>query len=767
MNILSKIACITFLSLPCTALAQSQGAVYMPDTAFKVIANGMEQAIAFGGGFNNPQLSMADLNNDGKQDLVVYERSVDEVRTFINKGTASNPDYRYAPEYAANFPIVNHYLKMLDYNCDNIPDLFHRGTMYGCEVYKGYYNAQNQLCFTYFKALFHPSPSGWVNVYCDPGDIPGIVDIDNDGDLDFLAFGILGYTLQWYRNMRVEDGLPCDSIRMILQDKCWGKIQQSFERTHLLGFWCAQNSPVVPDDPNGNQDTDVTSAGKTTLHTGNTLCFLDYDGDGDKDYLNGNILYPEIQFLKNGKVEVSNSRDTITSQDTTWQSNGHIYSTSLWPSAFHLDIDQDGDKDIVITPHGENVSENVRVMALYRNTGSDASPVFSYAGDSLITNKNIDVGTGSYPMLYDYDKDGKVDMFIGGDGVFQPNGNLRGKIAYYKNTSTTGNPSFTLQTNDFLNYFAVNTRGAYPAVGDLDNDGKDDLVIGRADGTLSFYKNNAASANTQPDWQLTVPAMTDAAGISIDSTQTPAPFIYDMDKDGKKDLIIGSAAGWLYYYKNVGNANELKLEHKTSKLGMVKADPQSLFGGYGAPFVGRIDNTSQDYLLMGSNSGVIYRFTGFQNGNTTAPYQRLDSAYSYIDTAFNDYSGYRSVPAVADLDNDGKYEMVVGNVLGGVKIYKQSIVVSVGNGPSLAEEKVIAYPNPAKESLNILWERDFSNGGNVVVDLYSMAGQKVAHVIVKNNYSCILPTKNLSAGVYHCVVTAGTSRKLLKVVIIN
>jgi len=110
----------------------------------------------------------------------------------------------------------------------------------------------------------------------------------------------------------------------------------------------------------------------------------------------------------------------------------------------------------------------------------------------------IDIGTAAYPMLFDYNKDGKPDLFIGSDGYYQNNHILRSRISYYQNTSTPGNPSFTLQTDDFLSLNALNFQGAAPATGDIDNDGIADLVIGRTNGTLSYFKNIAASDAAPP-----------------------------------------------------------------------------------------------------------------------------------------------------------------------------------------------------------------------------------------------------------------------------
>jgi hypothetical protein len=130
-----------------TAKAQYQGNVYTEDTSIKVMAYGQEKKNAWCGGMSNPQFAVADLNHDGLNDLVIFEWGNQQVKTFINKGSAGNPDYVYAPHYIQNFPACNDYLKLEDYNQDGTPDLIIRGYA-GFEAHKGYYNSHNKpYCF--------------------------------------------------------------------------------------------------------------------------------------------------------------------------------------------------------------------------------------------------------------------------------------------------------------------------------------------------------------------------------------------------------------------------------------------------------------------------------------------------------------------------------------------------------------------------------------------------------------------------------------------
>jgi hypothetical protein len=911
------------------ATAQAQPIKYRPDTTWKLFAYSNERTLGFSGGFNNPQFGMGDLNNDGKKDLIVFEKGSLQIRTFVNYGAAGNPDYRYRPQYEKYFPVKNgvravgSYMKIEDLNCDNIPDLVTRGSG-GFSIYYGFYQ-NNALHFNYYKDLYYsplaatqegfeattfptngwkvantngkgwsrvtsgsnPSASpkqgmamamfnanamssgttalltsknfrlspnlksegklsfwiyrdnataadslsvfvnsadtlnanavylggiarsrsinlpdtkpadGWyqytfpvpmhvtgnkmyflfrgtsrggnnifiddvnyitsnpfgdVNAYVDPGgDIPGIADIDNDGDMDFFSYYIGGGYISFYKNYQKDEGLPCDSIHINLKDACWGKVYQGFTVEQTLGVACNSLQPIVPP-------------AKVT-HTGNTLCIFDHDGDGDMDVLNGGVSYNNIQFLKNGKVEFAHPRDSMIAQDTAWQTTGHSYYTMQFPAAFHIDIDQDGKKDILISPSAELASENYRNIAFYKNTGTPSVPAFTYQHDTLLVEETIDMGSGSYPILYDYDKDGKHDILVGGDGYLQSDGSFRGRIAYLRNTSAGSNGSFTLQDNNFLNLDALSKKGAYPAVGDLDNDGFDDLVVGHADGTISFYKNTAASAGVQPQWVLTTSVIKDVTNKNIDSNQYAAPLIYDIDKDGKKDLLIGGQSGWIFFYKGTGSAGQVALQYQTGKLGGIRADSWNFLSGYSAPFIGKTDSTGTEYFVVGSNSGRIARYTGFQTGNVTTPYQVVDTAYHDINLVLSGYSGFRSVPAFGDIDGDGKYEMVLGNVLGGLYIFEQQDVTGVPEIPQ-TDYAVEIYPNPARNTVSLKWDSGFSGDERVNLCIRSVTGQLLVQAVFESNEAN--PAVNIShlpAGIYLCELSAGNHRAVRKLVI--
>jgi hypothetical protein len=749
-----KLLCVTAM-VATTLTATAQKIYFEHQPAPQVFEGSKEKVLAWCGGINVPQLALADLNNDGKKDLVVYETGYNNVRTFINKGTAGNPLYRYEPGYAANFPSVQVFIKLVDYDRDGISDFITRG-FYGFNVFKGYFDAQNKLAFNYYRSMAYQvpvaptTPTGWLPVTCLPEDMPDILDIDGDGDLDAVSFNQLGAVINFYRNCQVEDGLVKDSIRVCLKDECWGRTYQDVPRTHVLGHVC-DNSGV---SCKGCEEEDQ---GRVTHIGGNVLTLFDYDGDGDKDYMTSNVSYPDVQFFKNGKVEYQYPIDTMIAQDTIWDGNGKEVSISTWAAPIALDIDQDGDTDLIFTSHAA-ATENYKSVWLFKNDGSYN---YNYVSDSFLVEDMIDVGTGSYPLFYDFNKDGKKDLLLGSDGVFHPAwGTNRASISYFENTGTATQPQFTLKTRDLMGLAAANYKGTAIAIGDLDNDGKDDLVVGHTDGTLSYFKNIAASNSVEPVWSLSQSTMKDKNGNIIDVLGYAAPCIYDMNKDGKPDLVIGSKYGAVAYYENNSTgAGNYALAMVSQMLGDMKGGPSNS-DGYSTPFIGRIDNTGTDYLMLGTVDGEINRFDGFQAGNTSGSYQRVDSAYEGI------HVGRRSAPAFADLDGDGKYEMVLGTETGGLHFFDQYFNVGIADIAKGDLADIRVYPNPAANKVNVSWQREGSNV--VTIKIVSLTGQVLLqHDASAGSINASLDISALPAGMYYCIVSGGNNQAVKPLAVIR
>ena len=99
------------------------------------------QALAFGlaGGIKAAQYNAIDLDRDGKDDLLVFDRLGEVIMPFLNKATEEGEiNYEYAPQYKDLFRDIKKWIRIRDYNNDGIEDIFSGGIVDGIEIRRGY-----------------------------------------------------------------------------------------------------------------------------------------------------------------------------------------------------------------------------------------------------------------------------------------------------------------------------------------------------------------------------------------------------------------------------------------------------------------------------------------------------------------------------------------------------------------------------------------------------------------------------------------------------
>ena len=122
-------------------------------------------------------------------------------------------------------------------------------------------------------------------------------------------------------------------------------------------------------------------------------------------------------------------------------------------------------------------------------------------------------------------------------------GSWRANIAFHRNDGTALEPRFVRVDSAYVTI----TRGSNttPALVDIDADGDFDLFIGEASGTINFYRNTGTP--TDPHFEFVTDKFND-----IDIGRRSFPTFADLDGDGDQDLIIGSEANGLTFYRNTG-----------------------------------------------------------------------------------------------------------------------------------------------------------------------------------------------------------------------
>ena len=718
------------------------------------------------GGMNSCQFGEVDMNMDGIKDLFVFDRHGDRIMTFINGGTQNTIDYEYAPEYITSFPELSDWAILADYNMDGKEDIFtYAKILPGIIVYKNVSETELAFELEVYPYLESFQGSGYTNILVTDVDYPGISDIDNDGDLDILTFWGLGAFVEMHENQSMEKyGIP-DSLDYIKTTSCWGYFAENDESNIIYLDTCLGGKDC-------NLKYEKNEKDRTTRHTGSTFLLIDLDGDDDKDLVLGDVDYPNLVELINGGTADS---AFMISQDTAFPSYNKPVNLFSMPAAACLDVNNNAVNDLIISPFdpGLTTSGNNKSVWLYNNLGANDNPEFDFSDGSFLQSDMIDLGSGAYPLFEDYDGDGLPDLFISDFGYYiysyySPGMFLHSvywsNIALYKNTGSANNPAFTRITHDFANLHQYHLTGIYVTFGDTDADGDKDMIIGMQNGTL-WYFENIAGQNTI--WDFADPVQ-NYQGIDVGDFSTPQ--LFDLNGDELVDLIIGEQDGNLNYYENTGSLSSPSFTFITDSLGKVSVtDPQVSYTGYSTPFFFK-NTENKTNLVVGSESGQIFYYKNI-DGNLQGTFEQNDSLYLLInDEPFELMSGIRTGATLEDLDNDGYFDLVVGNYSGGLNFYYgvEAPQVSRINKIQNNTFNCKIYPNPAKDRIFI----DFKNAGvfkHVHINVYNLVSKKVFTNDFYNILDLSLQVDNLPDGMYilELVLDAEYEVRLYKRMIIS
>ena len=686
--------------------------------SIEVTKNGVPLSLAWSGGLNYSQFSEIDYDYDGYMDLLVFDRSNDQIRLFENRLVNGNRMYVFNPNGHTLFPTDLRYrLAAIDYNQDGKNDLFAYG-IGGVKVYKNTGNSTTGLQWTVSKNLLYSDNWGtMLNLYVSSADIPAIVDVDLDGDIDILTYHISGEYLQYHKNLSQETYGHSDSLMFELKNECWGGFREDVNSNSV--FLNDQTAPCQGGNvPNPQLKPNETEK----AHAGSTVLAIDMDGNGVKDLLLGDVAYPSINFLTNGGTTV-NSNSLMISANPNFPANSTPVSMQLFPAAFWVDVDFDSKKDLLVAPNAKNVSENETSVLKYKNTLSNTNPNFVFETKAFLQEDMIEHGTGSIPVLTDLDNDGLVDLFVANYFSYKPTLTKESRIAYYKNTGTTNNPVFTFIDNDFLN-LSQSGLGLrmVPSFGDLNNDGKKDIILGLENGTLCYLQNT--TSGSIPTFSTPITNYQDHIGQTINIGQFATPQLFDLNLDGKLDLIIGKKTGEILYYQNKGTLTSPSFELINSNLGNVDVSTSISPDGFAVPhFFRNLDTT---YLMVGSLEGAIFFYDSIdENLASGTGFRTISSNFLNQDKNIGGYSAC----AVGDLDNDSNLDLIIGQDLGGLFFLEHDSLSNLGlMNPFFTLPEIHIYPNPAYDRITITSDIDLNN---LEILVYSSTGKLVDKKIGK------------------------------------
>jgi len=691
------------------------------------------------GGLNFCQFSEIDLNMDGINDLFVFDRqgvNGGRITTFINKGTPNKVAYVNAPEYASKFPPLQDWVLLADYNCDGKMDIF-TSTLSGMKVFENTSTVAGGLSFKLATSLLrsdYGNSGPPLNLYVSSTDLPAIVDVDGDGDLDILTYANGFFFIEYHRNMSMERYGTCDSLNAFVKNRyCFGGFEDNSSMA-CQNYIQQTNDSCVIVSPNPHPDT-IQSV---QHHTGNcTLCFNE-GGNKAKDLLLGHIGCSSVTELKNTG---DTSFAKFTSVDYSFPAYDVPVNLDIFSCGFLADVDNDGKKDVLFSPnnYSQGAAEDFQSVHWYKNIGTNDSTVLHFQQKNFLQDQMIDVGEGAFPVLHDYDGDGLADLFIGNYGYYDTSG-IVAEIALFRNTGTAIHPRFTLVTRDFANLSTLHlglTQFA-PTFGDLDGDGDADMVIGDDRGNLYYFEKMPGA----PDNYTYVPNFLP----SNSQIMAAVPQLIDLNRDGRLDLVIGARNGHIYYYQNSGSptAPAFPSTPTSAQLGGINTTISGYSTGYAAPFF--YDEAGSYRLLVGTENGCIKKYSGI-DGNLGGNFTLLDPLVAYIG------EGERSIPYGYDINGDGLMDMFVGNFSGGLEFYQGSNALGFAPVQSGTKMDFKLFPNPATDELTISLS-EFNPGEKCTFQLIDLLGRLVLHSEI-TSAELKIRVAGLAEGTYVCSILTG------------
>jgi hypothetical protein len=582
--------------------------------------------LAFHGGFNVPRPQLVDVDGDGAMDLLVQEET-GSVALFKGHGmVAGLPRFTLHSLRFADLDVGEWY-RFADVDLDGDLDLL---TEQPYSYIRYYRNEGAPTSPRFVLAADTLRDVDGRAIFSDRQNIPQLADLDCNERIDLLV-GQLDGTVSRYEAVAPSgSGVPrfelvtseFEGIRIIGQ----GAVREDAAAVPLS---LSSHAPLsLATLPRLTSERAAWYGGRPTRHGANTMALADHDGDGDLDLFWGDYFEPGLLLIQNaGRCGAPNFR----SPPIQFPPANPILTSGYNAPTFG-DLDRDGRLELVMGVLGgayNPILTSVENLYYVRRTSDDG---WAVATTQLLP--VLDVGSESIPSLVDIDGDGDLDLLVA--NKIDPSDQTTSRIYHFENIGNRNAPSLRLRG-------AIPFSGRFhlaPTFGDLDGDGRLDVVVGQWGASLAWYRGGRDGFTD-----------VDSAFITITRGSNTTPTLGDIDGDGDLDLVVGEASGALNYYRNDGGPAAPRFVLVSDEWEGIKIGRRS------APQLADIDGDADLDMLIGTEEGIVALFRN--RGTRTVPRFERDQGFELRSSPL-------SAPAAGDMDGDGVPEIVVGGSAGGV-----------------------------------------------------------------------------------------------------
>lgn len=259
--------------------------------------------------------------------------------------------------------------------------------------------------------------------------------------------------------------------------------------------------------------------------------------------------------------------------------------------------------------------------------------------------------------------------------------------------------------------------GSSPQVVDWNSDGLLDIVSGDRYGNINLFINSMSGLQAYYRARIMV------NGDSLNVVNNSEPAVVDWNGDGKKDLLVGCEAGYIYVYLNQNTDTEPLFQDCAT----LSCNGSPIVMNRINPTVFDLDQDGIRDLICGANDGYVHFF--HNSGTDSAPvFMQEETLMTQAGTQIMPSgTAYGSRVSFGDWNNDGLPDFLISGYSGYVELYQGFAPTGVQARSRLLTEKELGLrigPNPLRDQVSV--EFSLPRATRVELGLFDASGRLVS-----------------------------------------